>query len=454
MMELFESLSWVARAELILVACMLVLLALAPRLEASVAATSLLGLFGAVAAAACGLQDSGVARYGLLVVGGAMAAAMLLLQAAELFDHRQRPEAAALILVGGIGALVIVNSVTLLEIAVGVEMLSLSSATLVALGRGQRALEAGFKYFLLSAMTFAMFLFGMALVFLAAGHFNLDALHEVFGPARGIALAGSALMVMGLAFKLALLPVHFGALDAYTAGPASLVGFIMIGSKLGAAAGIAKIAVGAGMPVQQLVMGLGLATIALGVLASFAQTDLRRLLAYSAVAHAGFIALAASTAKQGKEAAFFYVLAYGLAAALAFAALAGTGGAAAASSEARGDELPITRLGTGLGRVRSLLLLLALLSLAGVPPLPGFWAKLAVLRVTWATFGPVATSLAALGGVVGVIYYLRPMPDLLAQTKEDGPPLPVGVIAAMVLLGGGLLLLTFGPGWGFWLAGG
>lgn len=448
MIELFESLSWTVRAELILVACMLALLALAPRLEKSAAATTLLGLFGALAAAACGLQQSDVGRYGLLVVAGAMAAAMLLLQVAELHDGRQRPEAAALILVGGLGALVIVNSKTLLEIAVGVEMLSLSSATLVALGRGQRALEAGFKYFLLSAMTFAMFLFGMALIFLAAGHFNLDAMHEVFGPARGVALAGAALMVLGLAFKLALFPVHFGALDAYTAGPASLVGFIMIGSKLGAAAGIAKIAVGAGMPVQQLVMGLGIMTIALGVFASFAQTDLRRLLAWSAVAHAGFIALAACTAKQGRETALFYVLAYGLAAALAFAALAGTG------SPSGNDERPIARLGTGLGRVRSLVLLLALLSLAGVPPLPGFWAKLAVLVVTWKTFGLVPTLLAALGGVVGVIYYLRPMPDLLAQKKEDGPPLPMGVLAAMLLLGGGLLFLTIGPGWGFWLAGG
>lgn len=450
MTELIASLSWTVRAEIILVACMLALLALAPRLEKSAAATSLLGLLGTLAAAACGLQYDDLGRYGLLVVGGAMAAAFMLLHVAELFDDRQRPEAAALILVGGLGALVILNSKTLLEIAIGVEMLSLSSATLVALGRGPRALEAAFKYFLLSAMTFAMFLFGMALVFLAAGHFGLDALHEVFGPARGVALAGAALMVMGLGFKLALFPVHFGALDAYTAGPAGLVGFVMIGSKLGAAAGIYKVATGAGLPVQTMVMGVGLVTLGVGVVASFAQTDLRRLLAYSAVAHAGFIALAAASAKGGRETALFYVLAYGAAAALAFAALAGT----RASPDAENDERPLARMGTGLGRVRSLVLLLAMLSLAGVPPLPGFWAKMAVLMVTWKTFGPVATVLAALGGVVGVIYYLRPMPDLLAQTRSDGPPLPVGVVGAMLLLGGTLLFLTFGPGWGHWLAGG
>lgn len=450
MSELLQGLSWSVRAELILVACMLALLALAPRLEKSPLATTLLGLFGALAAAACGFQYDDISRFGLFVVGGALAAAMLLLHVAELFDGRQRPEAAALIIVGGLGALVIVLSSTLLEIAIGVEMLSLSSATLVALGRGRRALEAGFKYFLLSALTFAMFLFGMALLFLGAGHFSLDALHEVFGAARGIALAGAALMVMGLAFKLALFPVHFGALDAYTAGPASLVGFIMVASKLGAAAGIAKIALGAGMPVQSLLMGVGLATLGLGVLASFAQTDLRRLLAYSAVAHAGFIALGAAATNQARETTLFYVLSYGVAAALAFAALAGTG----ASAEGADDERPIARLGTGLGRVRALVLLLSLLSLAGVPPLPGFWAKLAVLMATWKTFGAVPTLLAALGGVVGVIYYLRPMPDLLAQTKEDGPALSVGVVGAMLLLGGVLVFLTVAPGWGYWLAGG
>lgn len=446
MTDLLESLGWVARAELILVGTMLALLALAPRLERSAPATSLLGALGALAAGACGLQETGLARFALLVSAGAVVVAMLLLHVAELFDRRQRPEAAALVIVGALGAVVIVTAKSLLEIAVGVELLSVSGAVLVALGRGQRPLEAGFKYFLLSAVTFAMFLFGMALLYLANGSFGLEALNEVFGPGRGVALAGAALMVMGLAFKLALLPVHFGALDAYSAGPASLVGFVMLASKLGAAAGIAKIATGAGASVQQLLLGAGLITIAFGVIASFAQTELRRLLAYSAVAHAGFLAIAAGSPKAAMPTALFYVLAYGAAALLAFAALAGTGTAAG------NDQLPLTKLGAGLGRARALALLLALASFAGVPPLPGFWAKLAVLMTAWKAFGPVPTSLAALGGVIGVVYYLRPVPDLLAQTKADGPPLSVGVALALVLTAGAVLFLACAPGWGYWLA--
>ncbi len=446
MSDLLESLSWVARAELILVGCMLALLALAPKLENNPVATSVLGALGALAAGACGVQAAGIERFGLVVAAAGMVVAMLVLHAAELLDRRQRPEAAALIILGGLGAVVIVASASLLEIGVGVELLSLSGATLVALGRGQRPLEAGFKYFLLSAATFAMFLFGMALLFLANGSFGLDALNEVFGPGRGVALAGAALMVMGLAFKLALMPVHFGALDAYSAGPAGVVGFVMLASKLGAAAGIAKIASAAGASVQQLLMGAALVTIAVGVVASFAQTELRRLLAYSAVAHAGFLALAAGNPKLAMPTALFYVVCYGAAALLAFAALAGTG------ASAEDDVRPLDRLGAGLGRARALALLLALASLAGVPPLPGFWAKLAVLMATWKAFGPVPTALAALGGVVGVIYYLRPTPDLLAQTKEQGPPLTLGIALALVLTAGAVVFLAFAPGWGYWLA--
>lgn len=446
MTDLLADLSWTSRAELILVGTMLALLALAPRLEKSTTATSLLGIFGALGAGACGLQVEGLPRLGMLVVAMGVVVAMLLLQVAELFDLRQRPEAAALVVVGGLGALVIVASRSLLEIAIGVELLSLSGATLVALGRGQRPLEAAFKYFLLSAVTFAMFLFGMALLFLANGSFGLDALNEVFGPGRGVALAGAALMVMGLAFKLALLPVHFGALDAYTAGPASLVGFVMLASKLGAAAGIAKIASASGASVQQLLLGAGLLTIGFGVVASFAQTELRRLLAYSAVAHAGFLAIAAGSPKLGMPTALFYVVCYGAAALLAFAALAGTG------SAANDDQLPVARLGTGLGRARALALVLALASLAGVPPLPGFWAKLAVLMTAWKAWGPVPTALVALGGVIGVIYYLRPVPDLLAQSKQEGPRLSLGVVLALALTAGLVLFLALAPGWGYWLA--
>jgi NADH-quinone oxidoreductase subunit N len=186
----------------------------------------------------------------------------------------------------------------------------------------------------------------------------------------------------------------------------------MVLSKLGAATALAKLASGAGETLQFPLMLVGLVTIGFAVLASFAQDDLRRLMAYSAVAHAGFLALGVGSGVPGGTAVAFYVVGYGAAALLAFACLAGTGT----------GPLPLSSLKPGgslkLGPARAVGLIIALLSLAGVPPLPGFWAKLAILKVCFGAWGTLATWIAALGGVLGIIYYLRPLPDLLAQVKE------------------------------------
>ena len=426
------SLSWLNRAEMLLVVAALLLLVLAKHLERRPLVTSLIGLAGAGTALACGWQDAGVPRFALLLGGAILAVALLLLRTAELFDERQRPESAALILIGGIGAIVLAASTSLLELAIGVEMISLAGATLIALGRGVRPLEAGFKYFLLTAITFATLLFGMALVFVGTGSLDFPSSTSAVMGLDVLVAAGVGLIVIGLAFKLALVPVHFGALDAYTAGPAGFVGFVMMGSKLGAAIALAKLANGMGAGTSSLLLGAGLVSIGFAVFASFAQSDLRRLLAYSAVAHAGFLAVAASSATGGAEAVRFYLVCYGAA-----AALAGTG--------TEGFALSRLAPGKGLGRVRSLALLVALLSLAGVPPFPGFWAKLAVLHAAWNSWGMLATSLAALGGVVGIIYYLKPMPDLLASLMSAGPPdedkrdVPLAVVLIAIVVGLGLV---------------
>ena len=410
------SLSWLHRADILLVFAALALLVLAKHIERSPLITSLIGLAGASAAIVFGWQDEGIPRFALVGTGVIMAIALLLLHKAELFDPKQRPESAALILIGGIGAIVLAASTSLLELALGVEMISLAGATLIAFGRGQRPLEAGFKYFLLTAITFATLLFGMALVFVGTGSLAMPTVTSAVMGMDLLVAVGTGLIVVGLAFKLAIVPVHFGALDAYTAGPAGFVAFVMMASKLGAAVALAKLATSMGAGISSLLLGAGLVTIGFGVLASFAQTDLRRLLAYSAVAHAGFLAVAAGSPLGGPQAVRFYLVCYGAAATLALVALAGTGT----------DGFSLTRLAPnasrkGLGRIRSMALLVALLSLAGVPPFPGFWAKLVVLQATWDSWGMLATALTALGGVVGIIYYLKPMPDLLASSMTAAP---------------------------------
>jgi len=428
------ALSWVNRAEIVLVVGVLVLLAFAPKIDRSRYLPAIIGFIAAATAFAFGLQDRGLDQYGLIVVPVVIALGLLLLSSAELFDRRQTPEAAALILVGGIGAIVLVDGTSLLEMALGVEMISLVGAALVSLGQGRRPLEAGFKYFVLTAVTFATLLFGMALIFLATGSLRVPALGAVAPSLLPFAQVGVAFFAIGLCFKLAVLPVHFGALDAYTAGPSSFVGFIMVVSKLGAAVALARLAAGAADVLAMPLIVVGIATIAFAVVASFAQTDLRRLLAYSAVAHAGFLAVGCGSGLGGAQAVAFYVIGYGAAAMLAFACLAGTGtGALSIASLRPGGSLQ-------LGPARAVGLMIALLSMAGVPPLPGFWTKLAILRVCYDHWGATATALVALGGVVGIIYYLRPLPDLLAQARGTTGK---GTIESVVAVGVAVALVVF-----------
>lgn len=424
MMPNFAALSWVNRAEVALVVCCLLLLGLAPRIDRSRMVPAGIGLLGAAAALFCAFNDTGAGRFGLVVVGGSIIVGMLLLSSAELFERKQTPEAGALLLIGGIGGLVLVNGANLLELALGVEMISLAGAALVALGQGQRPLEAAFKYFVLTAVTFATLLFGMALVFLASGSLNIPALGAIAAGLRPFAAVGVAFFAVGLCFKLAVVPVHFGALDAYTAGPSSFVGYIMVMSKLGAAIALARLCAGAGEVLGLPLMLIGLLSIPFAVIASFAQTDLRRLFAYSAVAHAGFLAVGAASGATPVQTVGFYVVGYGAAALLGFACLAGTGT----------GPLPLAAFKPGgtvhLGPARAIGLAVSLLSLAGVPPFPGFWVKLAVLQASYATWGLGATAVAAVGGVLGIIYYLRLLPDLFAQASETRSQSTFGALAA------------------------
>ncbi len=429
----FAALSPVNRAEIAMVVGVLLLLGLAPRIDRSRIIPAVLGLVAAGVAFGMAFQAKGLEHFALLVVPVVVAFGMLLLSSAELFDRHQTPEAAALLLVGGIGAIVLIDGQSLLELALGVEMISLVGAALVALGQGRRTLEAGFKYFVLTAVTFATLLFGMGLCFIATGRLDIPALGAVGGSLLPFASLGVGMFAVGLAFKIAVLPVHMGALDAYTAGPSSFVGYIMVVSKLGAAIALARLVTGAGEVLALPLLVVGIVTIAFAVTASFAQTDLRRLLAYSAVAHAGFIAVGAG-GENGGQVVAFYVVSYGAAALLAFACLAGTGtGALSLSALRPGGSLQ-------LGPARAIGLMIALMSMAGVPPLPGFWGKLAVLRACYDSFGAAPTALVALGGVVGIIYYLRPMPDLLAQARETKGQ---GTLDSLIAVGVAVAAIVF-----------
>jgi NADH-quinone oxidoreductase subunit N len=205
-------------------------------------------------------------------------------------------------------------------------------------------------------------------------------------------------------------------------------------SKLGAVVAIVRLAPLGGNSFLFVLAMVGLLTVVWATLGALAQREIRRLLAYSAIAHAGFLAMAAGSGAAGRQAAVFYVVVYGSTAMLVFAALAGLGPRPIAFG-----ELPAR-----LGVQRSLALCFGLMSLAGIPPLPGFWAKLALFGPAWQSLGPVPTMIGIAAAVAAAVYYLKPVPDLWNALRL--PSLRAAGNAGVVLAGVTVLVLTIVPG--------
>jgi NADH-quinone oxidoreductase subunit N len=389
-----------------------------------------LGVAGAVASAFFSAHDNSTTTVIVHAVAVFVIVALLLMPAFELEYHQQRPEAVALLLLAGAGAIVLATGGDLLQLVIGMETLSLSSALLVALGRGEAAAEAAFKYFVLAAVSLASLVYGLALVYFATGSVAFPGT-----PQPNLLLAaGIVLLTAGFAFELALVPLHWGALDAYTAAAPAAAGAVMALSKLGAIVAIVRAAPLGGSAFPFVLAMVGLLSAVWGTIGALGQREIRRLLAYSAIAHAGFLAMAAGSGDAGRNAAVFYVVVYGATAMLVFAALAGLGP----------EPIAFAELPARLGLARSLALCIGLMSLAGIPPLPGFWAKLALFGPAWRVLGPAPTGIGVAAAVAAAVYYLYPVPDLWNALRLPTPR-PAGN-SAIILAGLAIVFLTVVPG--------
>jgi len=320
------------------------------------------------------------------------------------------------------GLAVMAASANLVVILVGLELLSLPLYALAALRYDEKSEEAGLKYFLLGAVSAAVFFYGLVLYFGATGTFALGAV------ARGpLFAAGVMLLLAGLFFKAALTPFAWWAPDVYQGAPTPVTLFMATGVKAAAFAALARVAVGVG------VGGIGGAALALAVLltvffgnlAALAQREAKRLLAYSSIAHAGYIALALFGPNPA-PAVGYYLLAYALSTGLAFAVLAQVDG---------GEGVSFDRV-QGLVRRSPMLagmLLLALFSLAGLPPLVGFWGKyLAFVQAAQGgQYGLLVFAL--LTAVVAAYYYLRLLARAFFQAPQEEGTVEVRPLAALTL---------------------
>ncbi|AMJ58716.1 MULTISPECIES: NADH-quinone oxidoreductase subunit NuoN [Stenotrophomonas] len=362
-------------------------------------------------------------------------------------------EIPVLILFATAGMMILVSAGSLLMVYLGLELLALCSYALVASNRENKlAAEAGMKYIVLGSLASGLLLYGMSLIYGATGSLHLDVIHASIAHSdeRLLLLTGAVFMVAGVAFKLGAAPFHMWLPDVYQGAPAPIALFISSAPKL-AAFGMAYrlLEMGVGplsTELQYVLAGLAALSLVVGNLMAIAQSNLKRMLAYSTVSHIGFLLMAvAGGGKEGYSAAMFYAIAYAIMSTASFGAIIAL---SRAGFEAENIE-DFKGLNARSPWMAGLVLCI-MASLAGIPPFLGFWSKLAVLSA--AVNGGLLwlAMVGVLCAVIGCFYYLRvikvmyfdePVGEALPRNNDRILGIVLGVNSVLLLV----LPLGLGP---------
>ncbi len=358
-----------------------------------------------------------------------------------------------LTLFAGLGAMILASAGSLVTVYLGLALLALCSYTLVALNReSPLSSEAAMKYFVLSALASGLLLYGMSMIYGATGSLDLVTIAAVIPQAAhsNLLLFGLIFMLVGITFELGIAPFHMWLPDVYEGAPTAVTNFIGSVSKL-AAFGLAIRLLEYGMQPMlehwQLILAiLAALSLIIGNVVAVVQTNLKRMLAYSTIAHMGFVVLGLIQGDTfGYGTALFYVICYALMSTAAFGvmlALARSGFEAENIADFKGLN---KRAPWFAG-----LMAMAMFSLAGIPPLWGFWAKLLVLQATIDAGFLWLAILAVITAIIGLFYYLRVVWVMYFEEPEEGSELaPVEDMPFRVVLSlNGLALLAMGLYWG------
>ena len=454
--------------ELILVGMALVLILVARRVQTTPVAAvgTVIAALGAAVASAWMLSGDTVTGFGGMItldgysqffkvlIAATLALAALLSVRSLDGDQIPRGEYHALLLLGATGMMLAVSALDLLTLYLGLELMTLCSYILVGIRVDRPASnEAAIKYFLLASFASAVLLYGIALTYGVTGATDFAAIAVAISEGgmggNPILLIAVGLVTAGLAFKIAAVPFHSWAPDAYQGASAPVAAFLAAGSKAAGLAALGRvglIAFGAEARVLSMVLiGLAALSIVVGSFLALSQTDMKRLLAYSSITHAGYalLGLIAGT-PEGVSATMTYTFFY------VFMTL-GAFGVVIALGE-RGEKLDGYQ---GLAAQRpgtSLLMLLFLLSLTGIPPTAGFVAKFVVILSAVRAGHTALAVLAVACSVVTAFVYLRVAVLMYMREPEEPAPsrLPVAIsaalgVAALVTLAGGISPGSFVP---------
>jgi NADH-quinone oxidoreductase subunit N len=404
-------------------------------------------------------QSPGLAFWNMVRVDGfsvffhvlviAIAAVVILSSYEYMTVQRIRAgEYYALILFGVVGMALMSSAVELVLIFIALEISSISSYVLAGFRRREAAsAESSLKYFLLGSFATAFFLYGVALMFGATGSTNIDLISRALrsGPIPLLAFVAVALMFVGLGFKVAAAPFHVWTPDVYEGAPAPIVGFMSTAPKAAAFAVLLRVIFVINVPgTLWLVWVAAALSMTLGNVCALVQNNVKRLLAYSSIAHAGYLLMAFAAAPQmGTSSAMFYTAAY---------AAMNLGAFAVVSHFANAGERYVTLEDyEGLGRSSPLLaatLTIFLLSLIGIPMTGGFFAKFYVFSAAVKANLIWLTIIGVLNSGVGAYYYLRIIVMMyMRESRKEVPvtPVPFALRLALVACTAATLYLGIFP---------
>ena len=370
-----------------------------------------------------------------LGLGGALSA---LMAGGYLREHRlERGEFYVLILLSAFGAMVLARAIDMLTLFIGLETMSLGVYSMAAFRRSNpRAVEGAVKYFLLGSFAAALLLFGAALLYAATGHTDFVGIGEAIASGEAdakLVLFGMVLVLVGLAFKVGAVPFHMWTPDVYQGAATPATAFMSVAVKASAFAVLVRVVLiafgseatsseAAGWP--PVITAIAVLTMLYGNVAAIQQENVKRMLAYSSIAHAGYLLVGVlAAAKVGADAVsaiMYYLLAYTVSNALAFGSLIWAG--------SYGKEAVTYEDLAGLGRRHPMVALpfvVGVLSLMGFPPTAGFFGKYYVFSAAVQADMVGLAIFGVLTSAVGAYYYLKVIVFLFMKQPAEGAPIAV-----------------------------
>jgi NADH-quinone oxidoreductase subunit N len=397
-------------------------------------------------------------------------AAMIILASVDYVNRMRNfhGEFHALILLSTLGMMLLASSTSLITIFVSLELTSIPIYALAGFLRDQRSTESALKYLLLSGINSALLLYGLALIFGFTGSTSLSGVAQALGGLSGGdvwaqpgLVFGLALVMAGFGFKIAAVPFHMWAPDVYEGSPTPVTLLLSAGSKLAGFAILLRILITAFQAPAALSQGWGLALavlaalgMTLGNLLAIPQTNIKRLLAYSGIAHSGYMLMAVAAAGMAVNPGFttssallFYMIAFAIAEVAAFTAII-------IASRCMGDQIANY---AGLGKRSPWLgaaMTIGLISLTGIPPAAGFIAKFYVFTGAFSNGLIWLVVIAVLNTVISAYYYLRVIRTMWQDEPSDNSPVTASTGPQLVLALAALGVLALGllPFWGVKLA--